>query len=352
MRIAGSASAAPSRRPGSFTCKTILLGLALCAMANYARAETESARRIPVAYSVDVVVVGGSAHAVAAATAAARSGARVFLAAPRPYLGEDLCATLRLELEPGSKPTSQLGRKIFAAPDGIVLRGGTPFTYKTSVPSAAKHRDTQPPSVLADGRGTSASTESVQFDADVTITADLGDVQTLRRVRLVAFEKPGDYGVADVQVTADDKRIDAADDPPPNRTVEQSGRPWSRVEIDVPVSGRGRQVEILVTRPAGCGRLLIGELAIETGAPSDAVAELPRPGRMTTTPHRVKSVLDRELLDAGVQFLYGCYATDTLVDGDGRPAGIVMANRAGRQAVAPRSGSARSAAGHGSKTDA
>ena len=149
----------------------------------------------------------------------------------------------------------------------------------------------------------------------------------------MAFEKPGDYGVADVQVTADGKRIDAADDPPPNRTVERSGRPWSRVEIDVPVSGRGRQVEILVTRPAGCGRLLIGELAIETGATSDAVAELPRPGRMTTTPHRVKSVLDRELLDAGVQFLYGCYATDTLVDGDGRPAGIVMANRAGHQAV-------------------
>ena len=88
-----------------------------------------------------------------------------------------------------------------------------------------------------------------------------------------------------------------------------------------------------MTRPADCGRLLLGELAIETDAPADAAAELPRPGRLATTPHRVKSVLDRELLDAGVQFLHGCYATDTLVDEDGRPAGIVMANRAGRQAV-------------------
>ena len=227
MRTAGSASAAPSRRPGLFACKAILLGLALCETASYARAETESARQIPVAYSVDVVVVGGSTHAVAAAAAAARNGAKVFLAAPRPYLGEDLCATLRLELEPGSKPTSELGRRIFAAPDGIVLRGGTPFTYKTNVPSAAKHRDTQPPSVLADGRGASASTESVQFDADVTITADLGDVQTLRRVRLVAFEKPGDYGVAAVQVTAGGERIDAADDPPrtaPSRSRAAHGR--------------------------------------------------------------------------------------------------------------------------------
>ena len=50
----------------------------------------ESAREIPVAYQVDVVVVGGSTHAVAAATSAAEQGATVFLAAPRPYLGEDL----------------------------------------------------------------------------------------------------------------------------------------------------------------------------------------------------------------------------------------------------------------------
>ena len=332
MHTAGSASASPSRRPGLFACKAILIGLVLCEMVGYARAETESAREIPVAYSVDVVVVGGSTHAVAAAATAARNGAKVFLAAPRPYLGEDLCATLRLELATGSKPTSELGRKIFAAAVGIVLQGGVPFTYETDVPSAVKHRDTQPPSVLADGRGTSAITESVQFDADVTITADLGDVRTLRRVRLVAFEKPDDYGVAAVQVTVGGTRIDAEDDTP-RRTVENSGRPWSRVEIDVPVSGRARQVEILVKRPAGCGRLLLGELALETDAPADAAAELPRPGRLATTPHRVKSVLDRELLDAGVQFLHGCYATDTLVDEEGHPAGIVMANRAGRQAV-------------------
>ncbi len=43
---------------------------------------SESAREIPVAYQVDVVVVGGSTHAVAAATSAAGQGASVFLAAP------------------------------------------------------------------------------------------------------------------------------------------------------------------------------------------------------------------------------------------------------------------------------
>ena len=75
---------------------------------------TESKRRLPVAYDVDVLVVGGSTGAVAAAVAAARAGARVFVAAPRTYLGEDLCATMRLWLEPGEEPDSPLSRKLFA----------------------------------------------------------------------------------------------------------------------------------------------------------------------------------------------------------------------------------------------
>jgi hypothetical protein len=48
---------------------------------------------------------------------------------------------------------------------------------------------------------------------------------------------------------------------------------------------------------------------------------------------QVKRTLDEALLDANVQFLYSCYATDVLRDSNGKPAGIVMANRSGRQAV-------------------
>jgi len=47
----------------------------------------------------------------------------------------------------------------------------------------------------------------------------------------------------------------------------------------------------------------------------------------------VKRTLDQALLDASVEFLYGCVVTDVLRDDRGRPAGIIMANRAGRQAV-------------------
>jgi len=144
----------------------------------------ESARNIAVAYDVDVVVVGGTSGGVAVAVAAAQKGAKVFLAAERPYLGEDLCSTYRLWLEPGEKPDSLLAEKLFAEPAAARRLKGASQTY-----------------------------------------------------------------------------------------------------------------------------------------------------RFPATPMQVKRTLDEALLQAGVEFLFGCYATDVLYDGKGKPAGIVMANRTGRQAV-------------------
>lgn len=73
----------------------------------------QSERKIPVAYDVDVVVIGGSLAGVAAAVNASRAGARVFLAAQEPYLGEDVCGTYRLWIEDNSVLNTELGEKIF-----------------------------------------------------------------------------------------------------------------------------------------------------------------------------------------------------------------------------------------------
>jgi flavin-dependent dehydrogenase len=151
------------------------------------QAVEESARRIPVAYEVDVVVVGGTTQAVEAAAAAAKAGAKVFLAAPRNYLGDDMCGTLRLWLEPGREPATELGRRLFEAPAGA--------------------------------------------------------------------------------------------------------------------------------------------------APANTDAAKEEPALRLATPMQVKAALDEALLAAKAEFLYGCYATDILRDANGKVAGIVMANRAGRQAV-------------------
>ena len=138
---------------------------------------TKSGAGVPIAYDVDVAIVGGSSAAVAAAVSAAESGASVFLAAPRPYLGEDLCATYRLWLENDETPESDLAKAVFASPtiSTIPLNpNALPFTYEASLPSADKHRDTRKPSLLTDGRWHSASQQSVQYDGDVSIVADLG----------------------------------------------------------------------------------------------------------------------------------------------------------------------------------
>lgn len=73
----------------------------------------ESAREIPLVYDVDVIVIGGTTRGVAAAIAAADAGATVFLAAERPYLGEDICATYRMWLEKDEIPKSDLAKALF-----------------------------------------------------------------------------------------------------------------------------------------------------------------------------------------------------------------------------------------------
>jgi hypothetical protein len=62
---------------------------------------------------VDLVLAGGAIPAVAAALAAAERGCRVLLAAPRLYLGEDVCASLRLWPGAAGDPSGPLGRELF-----------------------------------------------------------------------------------------------------------------------------------------------------------------------------------------------------------------------------------------------
>ena len=51
------------------------------------------------------------------------------------------------------------------------------------------------------------------------------------------------------------------------------------------------------------------------------------------TPFTVKAAMDQALLEAQVRYLTGCYVTDVLRDEEGRIAGVVTANRSGRQAI-------------------
>ncbi|MEJ2705657.1 MAG: FAD-dependent oxidoreductase [Sedimentisphaerales bacterium] len=306
-----------------------------------ARVVTESARDVPVAYDVDVVVVGGTSGGVAAAAEAAKRGANVFLAAQRPYLGEDICATYRLWLEPGEVPASPLAKKVFAEPLGSLLfRNPLKFTYEADRPSAPVHRDTEPLSKLTDGKWYSAASQSVQYDGDVSITADLGTERPVRNVHVMAYQRrnpgsDGDFEVSRVTVflSNDKRKWEQATIIRNTRAGESLPEPWGAIVLSAPTTGNARYVKFSIEKSSHVNRVLLGEIVIEgehsPAGPSEGV-------RTPPTPMQVKRVLDEALLNAGVQFLYGCYATDVLVDDQGRVAGIVMANRSGRQAVKAR----------------
>ncbi|MCP4452737.1 MAG: discoidin domain-containing protein, partial [Planctomycetes bacterium] len=164
---------------------------------------TESGRDIPVAYDVDVVVVGGASRAVAAAVAAAQQAATVFLAAPRVYLGEDLCSTYRLWLDPCEVPASPLAKALYAEPAVNSYRENSlPFTYTADRPSADPHRDRPENSLLRDGKWHSASSQSVQYNGPVTIRADLGQTRPVASASVLVYQRPGDFEVAELGLEA------------------------------------------------------------------------------------------------------------------------------------------------------
>jgi glycine/D-amino acid oxidase-like deaminating enzyme len=114
----------------------------------------QSPREMPVIGEVDVLVVGGTVGAVAAAVEAAGQGADVFLVAPRTYLGEDLCATLRLWLEEGEAADGPLCRRVFG--ENRVAR---PLAVKKTLEAALLEAKVefllacQPTDVLRDAAG-------------------------------------------------------------------------------------------------------------------------------------------------------------------------------------------------------
>ncbi len=323
--------------PNRFIVRSAFMGLIVLATVSGAQEKSvlQSARQIPVAYDVDVVVVGGSTGAVTAAVAAAEQGARVFLAAPQPYLGEDVCGTYRLWLEPGEEPETELAKALFKEPPAWTpIQALLPFTYETSIPFHEQHKDTAPPSRLADGNWQNAYNHSVQYNGDVVVTADLGRACEIGRIHVLAFQRNGDIELQDAAVAiSDDGASWREAGILKNDKLGQGDYLDSALVLSLPADATARYVRVTARKTPNVERLLLAEIAIEPPVKDAADRES---HRLPPTPMQIKRVLDQALLDAGVEFLYSCYPTDVLRGPRGELAGIVMANRSGRQAVLAR----------------
>ncbi len=292
------------------------------------RAVLESSRALPLAAEVDLVVVGSSVGGMAAATAAAEAGLKVFVVAPRMYLGEDLCAPYRLWLAPGEEPDTPLARAMFSDP---TAERGELFTYEASLPSQGQHKDSAPPRLLNDGQWDSAVNQSVEYGGDVSVVCDLGRVQSLREVRARVYQTPRNYAVRTVIVATSTDGMAWQ----PAGEIQNDGYNTTSyfdvaLPLALPVTGRARYVRFELRKCEQSKRLLVGELQIFVEkAPDPQAAERV----FNTTPMLVKSSLEESLIAAGAQFVYGSPATEVLRDSSGRLAGVVIANRAGRQAI-------------------
>ena len=289
---------------------------ALCALTLPGGFVQESARRIPLVKETDVLVVGGSSGAVSAALAAKAAGADVYLVAPRPYLGEDIAGTLRLGLAEGEEPDTELAQELWLDRSATV-----PFTYKADAPGIAPHADKNG-TILSDGRFDDVVHGSVQYDVPkVKINADLGEERFVESVELVNFKRRDDFAVANARlVTSTDGKAWSRPIP-----LQQAPGGMEHQRWTAPLNAKVRYVGLAAFRREGYKRMLLGEITFRTK--SDEVR------RRIPTPLMVKQTFDRALLTNGVGFITGSYVTDVLRDKSGAVAGVVIANRSGRQAI-------------------
>jgi hypothetical protein len=167
----------------------------------------ENERQIPVIAEVDIVVIGGASAAVSAAGAASRAGSRVFLAAPLPYLGDDICGSFRIVCGKDESPDNALSRRLF-----LQTKNPTPLYIKTELENELLDNDVD---FLYSSYVTNILTDPAGDPAGVVLTnrsgrqairckaiIDATNIASVARLAKAAFTpfKPGEYNFGFVTV--------------------------------------------------------------------------------------------------------------------------------------------------------
>jgi hypothetical protein len=107
------------------------------------------------------------------------------------------------------------------------------------------------------------------------------------------------------------------------------------VEAACAASDKGASVLVIESRPyLGYDICANQKLWLEPGEkPQTEITNWIFDGKRQQTPMKIKGLLDRVLLKRNIQFLTGSFPAELLVDQNGKPAGMTMVNRSGRQAI-------------------
>ena len=210
------------------TALAILTALSLPAGSVLADTVRESARDIPVITNVDVVVVGGSAAGVAAAVAARKAGATVYLASERPYLGADMAGTLELGLPEGRKPETDLVKKLWAATSDTVHYS---YRYDRKQPNGPWIYRNDWAEKLCEPRLPPSPADVVLFESDFAVTCTLDESAPVGRIETLVMERRG-VASEGVHVTMGAKTTDAS------RHLTSATETVKATALDGPAKGR------------------------------------------------------------------------------------------------------------------
>ena len=306
--------------------KLVLLLLALLSVNLFAASLVQPAAELDLVQDVDVVIVGGSSGAVTAALKAREGGASVFLVAQRPFLGDDMAATYRLRLSEGEDTRCELLKSIFSVDQGDTT--GLAFTYFADKKADAVHLD-KGGNMLSNSLWVDAPRDSVQFSEDVLITIRPVKPAKVDEIVVYAYSRSGDKGFATAGLEL--QGLDESGKWTPVGQTDESllAGHMETVRFAIPVKGSYREYKLKARKHPDASRQLLGEIVLVS---AEQNAEKP-PVVQTTTPFKVKRSLDKALMDAGISFITGSCSSEILVDGNGKPSGVVIAKRNGRQCV-------------------
>ena len=114
-----------------------------------------------------------------------------------------------------------------------------------------------------------------------------------------------------------------------------AGGSLAGIEAACVASDKGASVLVIEARPyLGYDICANQKLWLEPGEkPQTDITRWIFDGKKQQTPMKVKGLLDRVLLKRNIPFLTGSFPSELLVDPKGKPAGMTMVNRSGRQAI-------------------
>ena len=319
-------------------------------------AVVESPREISIADEVDVLVVGGTAAGVSAATAAAAEGAKVYLAGGFTYLGEDMAGTLELECASGDAATP-LERRMLRFEQAYAPYGydhGPGFKFKGGYQYFCNPHDK-----FANASAPQSPWDSVFYTGKASVFCTLERQERIEAVEAVVIEN--DDPAADATLSVDHRGLLKPGQRGPltgSVTLTFLDGPRSGETVSLARTGKTAPCRGIVIRDVECSLQHTSEFAAAldaefsrvrldvspaAGAACHLISRIRfrRPAtercEQSPTPLTVKRMMDRELVASGVRFITGSPVSDLLVDGSGSLAGAVVANRNGRQAILAKS---------------